>query len=77
MLNFVFFGFEEYKNLVSMMFSIASCQISLRTVRGTLVCFFRGVKFYGHMSHSSVLLGRHILVGTHTIYTNGLIFVIS
>ena len=34
--------------------SIASRQISLRTVRGTLVCFIRGVKVYGHMSHSSV-----------------------
>ena len=33
---------------------IASRQISLRTVRGTLVCFIRGVKIYGHMSHSSV-----------------------
>ena len=28
--------------------------ISLRIVRGTLVCFIRGVKVYGHMSHSSV-----------------------
>ena len=28
--------------------------ISLRTVRGTLGCFIRGDKVYGHMSHSSV-----------------------
>ena len=34
--------------------SIASRQISLRTVRGILVCFIRGVKVYGHMSHSLV-----------------------
>ena len=45
--------------------SIASRKISLRSVRGTLVCFIRGVNVYGHMSHSSVFPGRQILVGAH------------
>ena len=43
--------------------SIASRQISLRTVRGTLVS-----RFYGRMSHSSVLLGRQILRSTPLLY---------
>ena len=48
------FGFEKMRRLSIDNVSIASRQISLRTVRGTLVCFIRGVKVYGHMSHSSV-----------------------
>ena len=55
-------------SLVNDEVSIASRQISLRTVRGTLVCFIRGVKVYGHMSHSSVLLGRQILRSAPNLY---------
>ena len=49
---------------------IASRQISLqRTVWGTLGCFIRRVKVYGHMLHSSVWLGRQIfLIGAHPFY---------
>ena len=47
--------------------SIASRLTSLRIVLVTLVCYIRGVKVYGHMSHSSVLLGRQIHVGAHPI----------
>ena len=51
--------------------------MSLRIVWKTLVCFIRGVKVYGHMSHTSVSLRRQILVEAHPSYIDYLIFVIG
>ena len=59
---------KKCEGLESTSFRQQAAQIFLRTVWEPLVCFIRGVKVYGHMSHSSVSPRRKILLGTHPIY---------